>query len=73
MKRLFLLIAMMVSGIAAYAQTDKAKEMYAEATSGKVPVEEYLSGDFASVDSISMHDMAVMFYKSMAISSNRGA
>lgn len=63
MKRLFLLIAMMVSGIAAYAQTDKAKEMYAEATSGKVPVEEYLSGDFASVDSISMHDMAVMFYK----------
>lgn len=63
MKRLFLLIAMMVSGIAAFAQTDKAKEMYAEATSGKVPVEEYLSGDFASVDSISMHGMAVMFYK----------
>lgn len=45
-----------------FAQTEQAKAMYAEATSGKVTTAQYLSQDFAKVDSTSMHDLAVLFY-----------
>ena len=47
-----------------FAQTEKAKAMYAEATSGKVSVTQYLKQDFSEIDSVSMHDLAVLFYRS---------
>lgn len=45
-----------------FAQTEQAKAMFAEATSGKLSVNQYLKQDFAEVDSTSMHDLAVLFY-----------
>lgn len=45
-----------------FAQTEQAKAMFAEATSGKLSASQYLSQDFAKVDSTSMHDLAVLFY-----------
>ena len=47
----------------ALAQTEQAKAMYAEATSGKMATNKYLEQDFTKVDSTSMHDLAVLFYK----------
>lgn len=45
-----------------FAQTEQAKAMFTEATSGKLSVNQYLKQDFAEVDSTSMHDLAVLFY-----------
>ncbi len=63
MKRFFLLSAGLLLVNTLFAQTEKAKAMFVEATSGKVPVEQYLNQDFAKVDSTSMHDLAVLFYQ----------
>lgn len=46
-----------------FAQTELAKAMYAEATSGKLTTSQYLKQDFEKVDSTSMHDLAVLFYR----------
>lgn len=46
-----------------FAQTEQAKAMYAEATSGKLTTAQYLKQDFEDVDSISMHDLGVLFYR----------
>jgi len=46
-----------------FAQTEQAKAMFAEATSGKLTTSQYLKRDFAKVDSTSMHDLAVLFYR----------
>ena len=46
-----------------FAQTEQAKAMFAEATSGKLTTCQYLKRDFAKVDSTSMHDLAVLFYR----------
>ena len=46
-----------------FAQTEQAKAMYAEATSGKVTTRQYLKQNFEKVDSTSMHDLAVLFYR----------
>ena len=46
-----------------FAQTEQAKVMYAEATNGVITTEAYLNQDFAKVDSTSMHDLAVLFYR----------
>ena len=46
-----------------FAQTEQAKAMFAEATSGKSTTSQYLKRDFAKVDSTSMHDLAVLFYR----------
>ena len=62
MKRyLFLLICLSLT-YASFAQTEQAKAMYAEATSGKLSTSEYLKQNFENVDSTSMHDLAVLFY-----------
>lgn len=62
MKRYALLLMLMSLTGLSFAQTEKAKAMYAEATSGKVATSQYLKQDFAEVDSTSMHDLAVLFY-----------
>ena len=46
-----------------FAQTEKAKAMFAEATSGKLTTSQYLKQNFKDVDSTSMHDLAVLFYR----------
>lgn len=63
MKRFtFLLIFMSLTYIS-FAQTERAKTMYAEATSGKLTTSQYLKQDFEKVDSTSMHELAVLFYR----------
>ena len=63
MKRIYILLFMLVSVCSLSAQTEKAKSMYEEVVSGKVTKEKFLKQDFADVDSTSMHDLAVMFYR----------
>ena len=63
MKRLLLICLCILSVFTSFAQTEKAKAMFAEATSGKTTVSQYLKQDFAKVDSTSMHDLAVLFYQ----------
>ena len=63
MKRLLLLSICILSVFTSFAQTEKAKAMYAEATSGEVTAGQYLKQDFAQVDSATMHDLAVLFYQ----------
>ena len=63
MKRLLLLSVCILSVFASYAQTEKAKTMFAEATSGRMTPSQYLKQDFVKVDSTSMHDLAVLFYQ----------
>ncbi len=63
MNRLLLLSICIISAFTSFAQTEKAKVMYIEATSGSMPVNQYLKQDFAEVDSTSMHDLAVLFYQ----------
>lgn len=64
MKRIYILLLMFVSFCSLSAQTEKAKRMYEEVTSGKITKEKFLKQDFADVDSTSMHDLAVLFYRS---------
>lgn len=63
MKRYISLLIFMSFTYVTFAQTELAKAMYAEAISGKVEVSQYLNQDFAKVDSTSMHDLAVLFYR----------
>ena len=63
MKRIYILFLMLVSVCSLSAQTEKAKSMYEEVVSGKITKEKFLKQDFADVDSTSMHDLAVMFYR----------
>ncbi len=63
MKRFFLFSILMSLTYVSFAQTEKAKAMYKEATSGKMTVSQYLNRDFAKVDSTSMLGLAVLFYR----------
>lgn len=63
MKRLLLLSVCILSVFVSYAQTEKAKTMFAEATCGRMTPSQYLKQDFVKVDSTSMHDLAVLFYQ----------
>ena len=63
MKRLLLLSICILSVFTSFAQTEKAKAMYAEATSGEMTAGQYLKQDFGQVDSATMHDLAVLFYQ----------
>lgn len=63
MKHIYILLLMLVSVCSLSAQTEKAKSMYEEVVSGKVTKEKFLKQDYADVDSTSMHDLAVMFYR----------
>ena len=63
MKRIYILLLMLVSVCSLSAQTEKAKSMYEEVVSGKITKEKFMKHDFADVDSTSMHDLAVMFYR----------
>lgn len=62
MKRYITFLIFMSLTCVSLAQTEQAKTMYVEATSGKVTARQYLDRDFSSVDSTSMHDLAVLFY-----------
>ena len=63
MKRYTFLLIFMSFAYVSFAQTEQAKAMFAEATSGKLTTSQYLKRDFAKVDSTSMHDLAVLFYR----------
>ena len=63
MKRYTLLLIFLSLTYMSFAQTEQAKAMYAEATSGKVTTRQYLKQNFEKVDSTSMHDLAVLFYR----------
>ena len=63
MKRYTFLLIFMSLTYVSFAQTELAKAMYAEATSGKLTTSQYLKQDFEKVDSTSMHDLAVLFYR----------
>ena len=63
MKRIYILLFMLVSVCSLSAQTEKAKSMYEEVVSGKISKEKFMKQDFADVDSTSMHDLAVLFYR----------
>lgn len=63
MRRYPFLLILILQASVAFAQTEQAKAMYAEATNGKLPTSQYLKQDFTKVDSTSMHDLAVLFYR----------
>lgn len=63
MKKLIFLLVCFLSVLTSFSQTETAQAMYAEATAGKMTVNQYLKQDFASVDSVTMHDLAVLFYQ----------
>lgn len=63
MKRYIFLLIYMSLTYMSFAQTEQAKAMYAEAISGKLTTSQYLRQDFEKVDSASMHDLAVLFYR----------
>lgn len=64
MKRWTLFIILFLIGSCVIsAQTQKALMMYSEATSGLLQVKDFLKRDFSEVDSTSMHDLAVLFYR----------
>lgn len=63
MKRFTFLMIYIALSCVAFAQTEQAKAMYAEAKSGKMATNKYLEQDFTKVDSTSMHDLAVLFYQ----------
>lgn len=63
MKRLLILSIFVLLTCISFAQTEKAETMYAEAIGGKIPVSQYLKQDFSEIDSVSMHDLAVLFYR----------
>lgn len=47
----------------AMAQTETASRIYKEATDDKSRIEKFLKQDFTTVDSTSMHDLAVLFFR----------
>lgn len=63
MKRSTIFIGMFLSAVSAMAQTETAKTLYNEATADRSKMEQFLKRDFIAVDSTSMHDLAVMFYR----------
>ena len=63
MKRILIIVVCLFIVNVSFAQSDKAKKMYMEATGGNMSPVEYLKGDFTQVDSTSMHDLAVLFYQ----------
>lgn len=64
MKKLFqLLISLFAISSAALAQTETASKLYEQATADRANIGIFLKQDFSMVDSTSMHDLAVLFYR----------
>lgn len=64
MKRIVNLIVMLLfSAVVATAQIETASRLYKEAKADKLGVEHFLKQDFAAVDSTSMYDLGVLFYR----------
>ena len=63
MKRILQLLLLLVACVTASAQTETAKKLYAQANADKSKIAKFLKQDFSVVDSTSMHDLAVMFYR----------
>lgn len=64
MKRIVFIILLLVCMVLeASAQTATATCLYQEATADKLGVEHFLKQDFAEVDSISMYELGVLFYR----------
>ena len=64
MKRIVnLIVLLLFSAVVATAQTETASRLYKEAKADKLGVEHFLKQDFAAVDSTSMYDLGVLFYR----------
>ena len=63
MKRSTIFIGMLLSAASVMAQTETAKTLYKEATADRSKMEQFLKRDFTTVDSTSIHDLAVMLYR----------
>jgi len=64
MKRIVnILVFWLLSAVVATAQTETASRLYKEAMADQLGVEHFLKQDFAAVDSTSMHDLGVLFYR----------
>lgn len=63
MKRYFILVLLIFVFNVVFAQTETATRLYNEAMGNKSNIEQFLKQDFSKVDSTSMHDLAVMFYR----------
>lgn len=64
MKRIVnLIVLLLFSAVVATAQTEAASRLYKEAKADKLGVEHFLKQDFAAVDSTSMYDLGVLFYR----------
>lgn len=61
--RTILTLALCSISFAASAQTQTAKDLYAKATANKANIEKIISDEVSKTDSISCHDLAVMFYQ----------
>ena len=58
-----ILVFWLILAMTATSQTETASRLYKEAKADQLGVEHFLKQDFAEVDSTSMHDLAVLFYR----------
>ena len=63
MKRYFFLLGWLLLATSVFAQTETAQRLYQQATADRTKMRQFLSQDFSAVDSTSMHDLAVLFYR----------
>lgn len=63
MKRYFISAVLTLGFSAVFAQTETAKRLYKEAIADCSNIEQFLKQVSANVDSTSMHDLAVLFYR----------
>lgn len=61
--RKILTLALCAMSLAASAQTQTAKGLYAKATATNANIEKIIKAEASKADSVSCHDLAVMFYK----------
>lgn len=61
--RTILTLALCTINLAASAQTQMAKDMYAKATANNANIEKVIKTEASKADSTSCHDLAVMFYQ----------
>jgi len=62
MRLLLSILLFFAFAVSSLAQTETAVRLYREASADKSKLKQFLSQDFSSVDSTSMHDLGVMFY-----------
>lgn len=69
MKRITLLVCGLLLAASAIAQTETATKLYNQAITDRAKISQFLAQDFSAIDSTSMHDLAVLFYRDKDYSS----